>query len=188
VFCDLLTDASNESNYWVADEDEDDVDVLFGFYYMTLEESLPFLNYIQKADITIIKEHLFDNVFYIWLGFIEAVGINYVPDDPIESEWETLYSAEPINKDTLLLRTYGGGPEGGYALKGRYNKDNGYFFPDGYAVYSADRTWGQPWTLESTAHQKVYVKNTGDGCEYIKVVSPDEVLEGEGVYEFGVEL
>jgi hypothetical protein len=189
ILCDTLIYLRDTSITYVEDIED--------WGKITTEDMMPVLKFINTGEpIEIMKDAMYDSAYCVWMAFIEKMIINAEKDEietDAETEWETLYGIMPIEEGkTILLQTYGGGPEGGYALEGAHHQDNGnYVFPEGYKVYSAHRNWGIPWQLELLKGKKIYFKGNDDG-EEIRVVDTDEVIENddEDVFMcvFGVEI
>jgi hypothetical protein len=124
----------------------------------------------------------------IYLEFVYQVYLRewYVPAPPaIEHVFKTLYDVRVLQSG-ILLQTYGGGPEGGFAITGGHiykSSDTGaWVAPEGFIIHTAHREWAKPWYLTkistSTEH-KLIIKNSGEG-EEIALVKVEDV---EALYE-----
>jgi hypothetical protein len=189
--CDILIYLTHESMY---------IDNVYEWENLPTEEMMPVLKFINTGEpIEIMKDVMYDSAYCVWMAFIEKMIINAEKEESdkatdTENEWETLYGIMPIEEGSeILLQTYGGGPEGGYVLKGEHHQDNGYYlFPDGYVVYKAHRNWGIPWQLSLLSGKKIYYKQKDGEEEEICVVDTDVVINNDDadvfLCEFGVEL
>jgi hypothetical protein len=188
VLCDTLIYLVDTSTTYVDDFDD--------WGNTTTEDMMPVLKFISTGEpIEIMKDAIYDSAYCVWMAFIEKMLINAEKEESdTETEWETLYGITTIVEgSTILLQTYGGGPEGGYALKGAHHQNNGYYlFPDGYVVYKAHRNWGTPWQLSLLSGKKIYYKQKDGEEEEICVVDTDVVINNDDadvfLCEFGVEL
>jgi hypothetical protein len=161
--------------------------------FLPYADMIQFIEYLKDAPIIIMKDHLFKHPYLLWFGFVEAVVLEFISEKEVEkeeSEWETLYSIEKVSYHAMLLRTYGGGPEGGYIVYGRYIKENGFYnYPEGYTIASAHRDWGEPWQTSTLTDSKIYYRNKTDYGESIRIVAKNVELVGDDdeiIYEFGV--
>ena len=96
---------------------------------------------------------------------------DYVPVDPEEIEWETLYGWTMIYQTKHYI-TYGGGPEGGYV----------YFFREREpGWYRWSRDWGTEAPYELITSGQVAIRHSPDEDEKIAVLPPDWEERGYGI-------
>ena len=97
------------------------------------------------------------------MSSMSSIGSDKSKDD---DEWQQLYEIKDLEVNDLkgkFYMTYGGGPEGGYFVRGN-------------RLYNITRTWGQPWGLERIFGMMLIVNTDGDSVNF---VSDDEHGSGK---------